>query len=105
MLPPSHLKSARMAQAILQHVAHRAGEDTDSRDGWCRWSTSDAWPWEWDDYKPLVDRGWLERGETFKDVLLRLTPAGWTLLAAPGVVEDESRCDVRGQNVDGEILP
>jgi hypothetical protein len=66
---------------ILQHVAHSAGEDTDSRDGWCRWATSDQWPWEWADYKPLVERGLLERRETWKDVLLRLTPAGWTALS------------------------
>jgi hypothetical protein len=48
-------------RAILQHVAHAAGEDTDNRDGWCRWSTQpDVWPWDWNDYKPLVDLGLLD---------------------------------------------
>jgi hypothetical protein len=70
-------------RAILQHVAHAAGEDTDNRDGWCRWSTQpDVWPWDWNDYKPLVDLGLLERKETWKDVLLRLTPAGWIALSS-----------------------
>lgn len=67
--------------AILQHIARRSGEDTDSRGGWCRWSTSDRWPWAWADYKPLVERGLIERRETFKDVLLKLTDAGWAFLS------------------------
>jgi hypothetical protein len=68
-------------QTILQHVAHSAGEDTDNRDGWCQWSTQPGvWPWDWHDYKPLVERGLLERRETWKDVLLRLTSAGWAAL-------------------------
>lgn len=75
-----HLGQSDTTHAILRHVAHRAGEDTDSRDGWCRWSTSDRWPWQWDDYRPLVDDGLLERRETWKDVLLRLTDAGWAVL-------------------------
>jgi hypothetical protein len=70
----------KLDRLILQHVAHSAGEDTDNRDGWCRWSTSDQWPWAWDDYRPLVDRGLLERKETWKDILLKLTLAGWAAL-------------------------
>lgn len=71
---------ADLERAILQHVARRSAEDTDGRDGWCRWSISDAWPWEWSDYKPLVSRGLLERRESWKDVLLKLTDAGWEAL-------------------------
>jgi hypothetical protein len=93
-------------RAILQHVAHRAGEDTDKRDGWCRWSTGPQFPWEWDDYKPLVDLGLLERQETWKDILLRLTAAGWLALnSAPATELPIPRRNVRGQRVDGEILP
>lgn len=66
---------------ILQHVAHRSGEDTDARDGWCRWSTSDRWPWRFHDYKPLVAQGLLERRETWEDILLKLTDAGWREVA------------------------
>ncbi len=68
-------------RAVLQHVARSAAEDTDSRDGWCRWSTSDRWPWAWDSYKPLVERGLLKRRETWKDVLLKLTDEGWAVLS------------------------
>jgi hypothetical protein len=80
MNPLSDLSASE--RLILQHVARRAGEDTDSRDGWCRWSTSDRWPWEWHDYRPLVASGLLERRETWKDVLLRLTDEGWQRLAS-----------------------
>lgn len=66
---------------ILQHVARKSAEDLDSRDGWCRWSTAERWPWQWDDYKPLLADGLLQRRETWKDVLLRLTDDGWRRLA------------------------
>lgn len=91
---------------ILQHVAHRGGEDTDNRDGWCRWSTSDRWPWQWDDYKPLVERGLLDRRESWKDVMLKLTQAGWmALYAAPADMLPEPRRDVQGQSFEGDLLP
>jgi hypothetical protein len=67
-------------RAILQFVARHAGEDSDNRDGWCRWGEPENSPWRFQDYKPLVTRGLLERRETWKDVLLRLTEAGWTAL-------------------------
>ncbi len=63
--------------AILRFVAHSSAEDTDSRDCWCRWRTVLKHPWAWHDYKPLVASGLLDRQETWKDVLLRLTEAGW----------------------------
>jgi hypothetical protein len=96
-----------LGTAILQHVAHRAAEDTDNRDGWCRWSTQPGvWPWGWDDYRPLVDLGLLERKETFKDILLRLTPAGWMALnAAPATELPEPRGNVRGEPFEGDVLP
>lgn len=83
-----------LERQILQHIARRAAEDTDNRDGWCRWSTSDRWPWEWDDYKPLVADGLLDRRETWKDVLLRLTDDGWEALTRPA-----------GVPFEGDILP
>jgi len=93
-------------QAILRHVAYHASEDTDNRDGWCRWSTQPGvWPWEWDDYKPLVAHGLLERRETWADVLLRLTKAGWLALAAPVTELPEMRSDVRGRPFEGDLLP
>jgi hypothetical protein len=67
---------------ILQHVARRSLEDTDSRDGWCRWSEPENSPWRFEDYKKLVAFGLLERRETWKDILLRLTDAGWSALKA-----------------------
>jgi hypothetical protein len=70
--------------AILRHVARSAAEDTDSRDGWCRWSTSDDWPWAWDDYRPLYVHDLLDRRETWKDVLLRPSEYGWSLLHTRG---------------------
>jgi hypothetical protein len=105
MTPLSHPSVGR---AILQHVARSAAEDTDNRDGWCRWSTQPGvWPWEWDDYKPLVNLGLLERKETWKDILLRLTPAGWLgLNSAPATLLPETtQTNVRGQVVDGDVLP
>jgi hypothetical protein len=71
---------SELNRLILQHVARRSAEDTDNRDGWCRWSTSDRWPWDWHDYKPLVSRGLLARREDWKDVMLKLTEAGWSAL-------------------------
>jgi hypothetical protein len=71
--------------AILRHVAHSAAEDTDGRGGWCRWGEPEGSPWRFGDYRPLVARGLLARQETWKDVLLRPTAAGWRELArAPG---------------------
>ena len=67
---------------ILQHVARHSLEDTDARDGWCRWSEPEDASWRFQDYKPLVTLGLLERRETWKDILLRLTPAGWEALNA-----------------------
>lgn len=92
---------------ILQHVAHHAGEDTDNRDGWCRWGEPEDAPWRFQDYKPLVTLGMLERRETWKDILLKLTPAGWmALYAAPAtMLPDEGRTGVKGQVVDGDVLP
>jgi len=73
-----------LTRAILRHVAHRAAEDTDNRDGWCRWGYNpERDPWTFQDYKPLVVRGLLERRETWKDILLRLTDAGWAYLSTP----------------------
>jgi len=67
---------------ILQYVARGSMEDTDARDGWCRWGVPEDAPWDFQDYKPLHDRGLLERKETWKDILLRLTPVGWEALAS-----------------------
>jgi hypothetical protein len=67
---------------ILQYVAHSSGEDTDNRGGWCRWGEPEDAPWRFQDYKPLVTLGLLERKETWKDILLKLTPAGWEALGA-----------------------
>ena len=52
-------------------------EDIHHRDGWCRWSTSEADPWEWRDYKPMVTAGLLEKRDRNSDVLLKLTDKGW----------------------------
>lgn len=91
---------------ILQFVARGSLEDTDSRDGWCRWSEPENAPWRFQDYKPLVTLGLLERKETWKDILLRLTEAGWMALhAAPATELPEPRSDVRGQPFDGDVLP
>jgi hypothetical protein len=85
-------------RAVLSSIAHHAGEDRDHRDGWCRWSV-DGHPW--DVYRPLVAAGLLERRETWKDVLLRLTRAGWAVLfAAPATELPDMR-----SNVKGDILP
>jgi hypothetical protein len=67
---------------ILQHVARGSLEDTDNRNGWCRWGEPEHAPWDFQDYKPLVAAGLLERRETWKDILLRLTDAGMEALAA-----------------------
>jgi hypothetical protein len=67
---------------ILQFVARRSLEDTDARDGWCRWSEPEDAPWRFQDYKPLVTLGLLERRETWKDILLRLTDTGWAALGS-----------------------
>lgn len=100
------MSQSEINRAILQHVARRAAEDTDSRDGWCRWSTSDRWPWKWHDYVPLVNLGLLQRKETWKDVLLRLTPVGWLALnSAPVTLLPEPRTDAKGTVVEGELLP
>jgi hypothetical protein len=70
---------------ILQHVARRSLEDTDARDGWCRWGEPEDAPWRFRDYKPLVALGLLECRETYKDILLKLTPAGWAALSSTPV--------------------
>ena len=72
----------RLERLILQYVARGSAEDTDNRDGWCRWGEPENAPWDFQDYKPLVTRGLLERRETWKDILLKLTPAGWEALNA-----------------------
>jgi hypothetical protein len=42
-----------------------------------------SWSHRWShDYRPLVASGLLERRETWKDVLLRLTDEGWQRLAS-----------------------
>lgn len=91
---------------ILQHVARRSLEDTDNRDGWCRWSEPQNAPWRFQDYKPLVTTGLLERRETWKDILLKLTSAGWMALhSAPDVALSEPRRDVSGTPFEGDVLP
>jgi hypothetical protein len=91
---------------ILRHIAHRAAEDTDNRDGWCRWSEPENALWRFEDYKPLVTSGLLERRETWKDILLKLTDAGWmALYSAPDVVLPEPRWDVIGTPFEGDVLP
>lgn len=68
-------------RSILQHVARRAA--TNRRDlDWCRWGTPEDASWEFHDYRPLVAAGLLEKRETWKDVLLRLTDEGWKVLSA-----------------------
>lgn len=87
---------------ILQHVARAAAEDTDNRDGWCRWGGGENDPWRFEDYKPLVAAGLLERKETWKDVLLRPSPAGWSLLGLPSTysLHADARGMVVAQNYD-----
>jgi hypothetical protein len=41
----------------------------------------DSAMWEWDDYRPLVADGLLERAEDWKNVYVRLTAAGWSALS------------------------
>lgn len=103
MPDPRHSDSPLLAKAILCHVA----EDGRGGDGWCRWSTKPDWPWEFGDYKPLVERGLLERRESWSDILLKLTPAGWiALFAAPATeLPEEARTDVLGQVAEGDVLP
>lgn len=67
---------------ILRWVARHSAEDTDNRDGWCRWAEPEDSPWQFQDYKPLVVAGLLERRETWKDILLRLTERGWAVLSS-----------------------
>jgi hypothetical protein len=69
-------------RAALRWIISNAAEDRDSRDGWCRWATLEDERWRWDDYRPLVAAGLVERRETWKDVLLKPTPAGWHRLAS-----------------------
>lgn len=38
--------------------------------------------WAWDNYKPLVSAGLLERYEDWKNVHVKLTDAGWAALSA-----------------------
>jgi hypothetical protein len=66
---------------ILQFIARESMEDRDDRDGWCRWGEEEGAPWRFQDYKSLVMAGLLERRETWKDILLRLTDEGWTALS------------------------
>jgi hypothetical protein len=72
--------------AALRWIASIAGEDQDHRDGWCRWGIPEGDPWTWDDYRPLVGAGLVERRETWWDVLLRLTTEGWAALGRSHVV-------------------
>jgi hypothetical protein len=37
--------------------------------------------WEWDDYRPLVADGLLEKSEDWKNVYVRMTEAGWAALS------------------------
>jgi hypothetical protein len=91
---------------ILQYVARGSLEDTDNRDGWCRWGEPERAPWDFQDYKPLVVAGLLERRETWKDILLRLTAAGWLALhSAPDVALPEPRRNVVGTPFEGDVLP
>jgi hypothetical protein len=80
-----------MERKLLQHVAR----DTESREhggGWVIYGTPCPPPdfeaaWEWDDYRPLVARGLLDRCEDWKHVYVRLTDAGWKALSQPGAGE------------------
>lgn len=102
-----HASLSDVERLILQYVARGSLEDTDDRDGWCRWGEPQDAPWAFQDYKPLVERGFLERRETWKDILLKLTEKGvQALWYAPAIVEDQDpRRGVRGQVVDGDVLP
>lgn len=71
---------------LLRWVARRT-EGKVSRWGkdWVRYAVphdADGARWEWDTYRPLVERGLLERGEDWKDVFVRLTDEGWKALAS-----------------------
>jgi hypothetical protein len=68
-------------RAALRWIISNAAEDQDNRDGWCRWGIPEGDPWTWDDYRPLVTAGLVERRETWKDVLLKPTSAGWHAVA------------------------
>lgn len=63
--------------AALRWIISKAAEDRDNRNGWCRWATLEGDPWAWDDYRPLVAAGLVERRDTWMDVLLKPTDAGW----------------------------
>lgn len=67
----------------LQRIVVHSLEDTDNRDGWCRWRTDLR-------YDDLLQLGYVERSETWKDVLLRPTDAGLAFLtdAHPSAVDE-----------------
>lgn len=71
---------------ILQAVARKTENPKHSgeRAGWTVYGIpqdDDGGRWEWNDYRPLVERGLVEREEDWKHVYLRMTPAGWEALS------------------------
>jgi hypothetical protein len=68
-------------------ILHYVARETENRADASRWVVyaiphdRDVGPrWAWDDYRPLVDAGLLERRESWKHVYVRLTDAGWKTL-------------------------
>jgi hypothetical protein len=70
---------------ILQYVARTSESKPYAPGGWVVYAvpvrTDGSQAWEWDAYKPLVERGLLNRGEDWKNIYLRLTDAGWRALS------------------------
>lgn len=76
-------RSERWLQ-ILRWVARRT-EQRGTPSGWVVYAIphdrGTGARWEWDDYKPLVEAGLLDRYEDWKNVHVKLTEAGWTALS------------------------
>ncbi len=64
-------------RACLQQVRHYVAEGIGNRSGWARAGTPLSGRWTWDDIHALIGRGLLERCDTFQNVYVRPTEAGW----------------------------
>ena len=81
-----HPSQSERGLQILRWVARRTEQRPVNDQGWVVYAiphdTDTGARWEWDDYKPLVAAGLLDRHEDWKNVYVKLTDAGWAALSA-----------------------